>query len=145
MDKEIIENWFSHKNELEDYFKNTPQKKYDSYEKLVKLIVKYFLPNYDSEKITVIDDGEYQGTQIFIIPKDKYQPDANEYLYTSNYYGSCSSCDTLLSIIEYKDESPTEYPNEEQVKCYMILCLHLIQKLKPLTDDEFEIEKLEEK
>ena len=60
---------------------------------------------------------------------------------SNNYYGSCSGCDTLLGINEYEDG----LPNEEQVKDYMTLCLHLIQKLKPLTDTEFEIEKLEEK
>ena len=141
MNKEIINNWYLHKDELENYFRTTKQEKYDSYEKLVKLIVKYFLPDYNSEKITVIDDGDYQGTQIFIIPENAYQPYITEYLYTHTYYGSCSGCDTLLGISEYEVGLPTE----EQVKDYMTLCLHLIQKLKPLTDDEFEIEKLEEK
>ena len=141
MNKEIINNWYLHKDELENYFRTTRQEKYDSYEELVKLVVKYFLPDYNYKKITVIDDGDYQGTQIFIIPKNTYQPCVTEYLYTNNYYGSCSGCDTLLGISGYEDDLPTE----KQVKDYMTLCLHLIQKLKPLTDEEFEIEKLEEK
>ena len=141
MNKKIIDSWYLHKDELENYFKTTRQEEYDSYEKLVKLIVEYFLPNYNSKEITVIDDGDYQGTEIFLIHEDVYQPGVEDYLYTHNYYGSCSGCDTLLSISEYQDGLPTE----EQVKDYMTLCLHLIQKLKPLKYEEFEIEKLEEK
>ena len=129
--EEIINNWDLYKNELENYFKTTRQEKYDSYEDLVKLVVEYFLPDYNFEKITVIDDGDYSGTQIFIIPKDTYQPCIDEYLYTTNYYGSCSGCDTLLGISKYEEG----LPNEEQVKDYMMLCLHLLQRLKPLTDD----------
>ena len=141
MNEEIIKNWYLRKNDLEHYFRTTRQTEYDSYEKIVKLIVKYFLPDYDQEEIKVIDDGDYQGTQIFIIPKDTYQPCVDEYLYTHNYYGSCSGCDTLLGINSYEEGLPTE----EQVQEYMILCLHLVQRLKPLIDEEFEFNKLEGK
>lgn len=132
MDKEIIENWENKKEKIREYFKNTRQEEYDTYEKIVKLLVKEILPEYDYENITVIDDGEYQGTQIFIIPKDMYQPDIEDYLFTHNYYGSCSGCDTLLRISQYDDGLPTE----EQVNDYMQLCLNLIQKLKPLVTKE---------
>lgn len=132
MNKEIIENWENKKEKIREYFKNTRQKKYDTYEKIVKLLVKEILPEYDSKKITVIDDGDYQGTQIFMIPKNIYQPDIEDYLFTHNYYGSCSGCDTLLRISEYDDGLPTE----EQVDDYMQLCLNLIQKLKPLVTKE---------
>lgn len=132
MDKKIIENWENKKEKIREYFKNTRQEEYDTYEKIVKLLVKEILPEYDSENITVIDDGKYQGTQIFIIPKDIYQPDIEDYLFTHNYYGSCSGCDTLLSISEYDDGLPAE----EQVNDYIQLCLNLIQKLKPLVTGE---------
>lgn len=48
--------------------------------------------------IHVIDDGEYQGTFIYLIPFDCYQPSCDEYLMTYVYYGSCSGCDTLQAI-----------------------------------------------
>lgn len=41
-----------------------------------------------------------------------------------------SGCDTLMAISGYSDE----LPNEEQVKDYMTLALHLVQKLKRLKD-----------
>ncbi len=59
------------------------------------------LSSYDAlnlDKITVIDDGEYQGTFIFMIPFNTYQPCASEYLMTYIWYGSCSGCDTMQGI-----------------------------------------------
>lgn len=86
---------------------------------------------FDLSKMTVIDDGDYQGTQIFIIPKDTYQPSVSDYIMTNTYYGSCSACDTLQGICSYVDDLPTD----EQVKAYMTLALHLVQKLKWLDED----------
>lgn len=135
MEKEMIKLWEENKQSLERHISTTPQKEYDSYESLLKLIVKYILntneDEWSVEKISVIDDGDYQGTQIFLIPKNTYQPSACEYLVTYTYYGSCSGCDTLQSIHEYEDG----LPNEEQVKDYMTLCLHLIQRMKYLYED----------
>lgn len=82
---------------------------------------------FDLNSMTVIDDGDYQGTQIFIMPLDTYQPSVEKYVYTNTYYGSCSGCDTLQAIQSW-DES--EKPNEEQIKDYMELALHLLQKCK---------------
>lgn len=45
-----------------------------------------------------------------------------------NYYGSCSGCDTLLSISQYDWGLPTD----EKVEEYMTLCLHLVQRMKSL-------------
>lgn len=136
MIKDFIEKWEENKKELENYFRNTKQEEYDEYEKIVKKIIEIILNNNKrrvwSEEISVIDDGDYQGTQIFIVHKDTYQPSINDYVYTSNYYGSCSGCDTLLRISDY------EYglPSEEQVKDYMLLSLHLIQNFRRLEDSE---------
>jgi len=101
----------------------------ESYSDIVKQIFELVISGYDSKKITVIDDGDYQGTKIFIIPQDTYQPSIEDYLITDTYYGSCSGCDTLQGIIGYSDDPPTE----EQVKDYMMLSLHLIQKLRKLS------------
>lgn len=88
---------------------------------------------YDINRLHVIDDGNYQGTLLFIIPKDMYQPSADEYVITTVSYGSCSGCDTLLNISGYEEG----IPNEQQLKDYMTLCLHLLQRMKTIhTYDE---------
>ena len=80
----------------------------------------------------MIDDGDYQGTQIFVIHLDKYQPDESDYVVTNTYYGSCSGCDTLQAISEYDYD---EKPDENQIKDYMELALHLLQKCKWLGEE----------
>ena len=138
MIQEIIKRWDKNKYKLEEYFSTTKQEKYASYEAIVQKIFELVI-NSDEEsyerfninKMTVIDDGNYQGTQIFIIPKDTYQPNIDDYLITHTYYGSCSGCDVLEGIRNYSSGLPTE----QQVKEYMILALHLVQKMKRITDD----------
>ena len=145
MIKEFIEAWEKNKNKLEDYFRNTKQEEYDEYLKIVtklfEIVINPYLikttdyklnDGFDIKNITLIDNGDYQGTQIFIIPLDTYQPKVEEYVYTHTYYGSCSGCDTLLSISDYDEEKP----NEEQIKDYMTLALHLLQKCKFLESEE---------
>lgn len=141
MDKRIVELWDKNKDKLKKHFATTCQSEYDSYLELVKLIVTkilnsgdgYTYPSYDANNITLIDDGDWQGTQIFIIPQKTYQPSASEYLVTYSWYGSCSGCDTLQSINMYGDG----IPNTSQIDDYMTLCLHLIQKMKPLYESIF--------
>lgn len=129
---EIINQWDKNKDKLERYFKTTPQSEYATYLAIVEKIFEKVLidKEYKLDRITVIDDGDYQGTQIFIIPEDVYQPCVEDYLITDTYYGSCSGCDTLQSIASYDYEIPTE----EQVSQYMLLALHLIQKMKKLSE-----------
>ncbi len=81
--------------------------------------------------MTVIDNGDYQGTLIYIIPRDTYQPDVEDYLVTNNYYGSCSGCDTLQAITEYSSKPLSN----GQIEDLMTLALHLVQRLKPLDTD----------
>lgn len=90
--------------------------------------------NINANEISVINDGNYQGTLIFMMHKETYQPDPEEYYWTHNFYGSCSGCDALLNISEY-DEG---LPNEKQVRGYMNLCLHIIQRLKPLVTEAYD-------
>ena len=135
MIQEIIKQWDKNKTNLETYFKG---KHPDSYEEIVKKLFELCINDsdsdneYDVSEITVIDHGDYQGTQIFIIPRKTYQPSTSDYLWFDNSYGSCSGCDTLQRIRSYSDEPPTE----EQTKDYMILALHLVQRMKPLTGKE---------
>ena len=135
MIQEIIKKWDDNKINLEDYFRKTKQSEYETYLKLLLKVVELILnegseDGYNAEDITVIDNGDYQGTFIFIIPKDTYQPTISDYIVTHTYYGSCSGCDTLQSIHSYSNE----LPDEDQIKEYMTLCLHLIQKMKPLSE-----------
>lgn len=137
MIQEVIKQWDENKHKLEEYFRTTKQEEYSgSYKSILQKIIQLVVTEkdeynkYDATKITVVDDGHYQGTQIFLIPTDTYQPSVEDYLITHTYYGSCSGCDTLQSICSYEDGLPTE----EQVKEYMTLALHLVQKMKRITD-----------
>lgn len=134
----FIDAWNIHKDDLKEYFETTPMCNYDSYEKLVKLVFeKVVNPEqqgscyFDTEKIKVIDDGSYCGTQIFILHRDTFEPGVTDYIYTNTYYGSCSGCDTLLSILSFDYNT---LPNEKQVKDFMTLCLHLLEKCNYLID-----------
>lgn len=80
------------------------------------------------DKITEIDDGDYQGTLLYVIPFDTYQPGAGEYLMTSVSYGSCSGCDILQRIQMCMDDLLTE----PQLTDFMGLCKDLIcNTIKP--------------
>ncbi len=83
----------------------------------------------DPERIHVINDGEYQGTLVFVIGAKGYQP--SEYWAVRIYYGSCSGCDTLQGIGSYDDDPPTP----EQAREYWTLALHIVQGIKVLFGD----------
>lgn len=135
----FIEAWDKNKNKLREYLRTHSQTEYSNYFDLVKIlfdiIINPYLEEYESkfdtdkEKIQVIDDGDYQGTLIFILHRNTYQPDISEYIYTYVNYGSCSGCDTLLRIQSenfYRDDS-YEYSTDLQINDYMTLFLHLLQ------------------
>ena len=79
----------------------------------------------DPERIHQIDDGDYQGTLLFVIAARSYQPD--DYWFVKVGYGSCSGCDTLQAINYSLDDNP---PTDDQVSQYMTLALHIVQGLK---------------
>lgn len=125
-----VDKWNKNKDKLKKYFEETPQAKYLDYSDIFKLVLEIILNdsdyeynNYDTEHIHIIDDGHYQGMQIFIAHKKTYQPGCSDYIITHNYYGSCSGCDTLMSIYEFG----SGLPNKQQVGDYMKLSLGLIQ------------------
>ena len=136
MIKEIIKKWNANKEKLAHYFTTTPQKEYNEYSKIVEKLFELVINDedglsYEVSKITEIDNGDYQGTLIFIIPEETYQPSENQYLFTCVSYGSCSGCDTLQAINSYEDG----LPNKGQVKEYMTLALHLVQRTKKLYEE----------
>ena len=111
--------------------KNDDPLEYLEYKDLVKLTVMFILNDeneWDVNKITEIDDGDYQGTLLYLIPEDTYQPNSSEYLMTFVEYGSCSGCDTLQAIqcfLDIKDR-------DESINDLMNLCKDLIcNMIKP--------------
>lgn len=71
-----------------------------------------------------IDDGYYQGTLLFVIPEDEWQP--YDYWYVRVFYGSCSACDTLQSILYDSDD------RDQQINDLLTLALHIFQGLNKL-------------
>lgn len=74
----------------------------------------------DVERIHQIDDGDWQGTLVFVIAAVGYQP--NAYWVTKVGYGSCSGCDALEDAWGYS-ESDHDY------EATYILTLHMMQGL----------------
>ena len=75
MIKEFVERWNKYKENLEKYFRNTKQEKYETYYDIIKLLFEKVINQeetngykFNLNNITVVDDGDYQGTQLFIIP-----------------------------------------------------------------------------
>lgn len=142
MVKEFCLAWEKNKEKLEEYFRTTKQGEYSDYKELVKLLfdiainpsIKNSYERFDTENILVIDDGDYQGTQVFILHRNDYQPSVEDYVYTNTDYGSCSGCDTLQHIHQYE----CGLPDEEQIEDYMKLCLHLLQRCNFMIDIEEE-------
>lgn len=136
MIKNIVQRWELNKTTIENGFKQSHP---ESYADIVKLVVStvtsednYDEDNLDPDRIHAIDDGDYQGTLVYVIGAKGYQP--SDYWYVKVSYGSCSGCDTLQSIHNYSDALPTD----EQVKDYMTLALHIVQGIKKMGDDDNE-------
>lgn len=108
----------------------------EEYKEIVKAVVglvtstdEYGDDNPDPERIHEINDGDYQGTLLYVIAAKGYQP--SDYWFVKVSYGSCSGCDTLQAIHSYSDDPPTE----DQIKQYMTLALHVVQGLKKMDGD----------
>lgn len=94
---------------------------------------------WDSEEISEIDNGEYQGTLLYLIPRKTDSPLEYDYLMTYVGYGTCSGCDTLQGI---QDDIINEI-SEESLEDFMTLCRDIITRMiKPYNmgwreDEEF--------
>ena len=143
MINEFIKAWDKNNKDLLELFqKENPSSYQDIVEKLVTVVINPYLEetgNYpeklDIDLMTVIDDGDYQGTTIYIIPYDTYQPSVSDYVITNNYYGSCSGCDTFQSI-ELWDDEATQEEIENAAKDFHSLALNLLQQFKVLGKDD---------
>lgn len=133
MIKEFVDKFIDQKAAVKASITTHPE----DYKELVKRVVEIVSDKdeYDSmdpERIHTINDGDYQGTLVFVIGSRDYQP--SKYWYVKVFYGSCSGCDTLQNIRGYGDYE--EPPTEQQVEDYWILMLHIVQNLKLMGDSE---------
>jgi hypothetical protein len=129
MNKDFVDCFMENKSELRALFATGHPQNYGD---IVKAVVDILDPGViDPDRIHEIDDGDYQGTLVFVIGAHGYLP--VDYWYVKISYGCCSGCDTLESI---RSVCPyEENPTEEQIADYMTLALHIVQGLKKMGDD----------
>lgn len=126
MIKYCLDCWNKNQQSLREQLEKDASLNSCEYEYLVKLVTRYILGiPLLTENIIVVDNGDYQGTLLFLIPRDTYQPSEDEYLMTYVGYGSCSGCDTLQAIQECGENIPTP----EQLKDFMSLCKDLVTNM----------------
>lgn len=136
MIKYCLQKWDTNKEKLREFLRTQKGLNDCNYLDLVIAVVENVLNpsdndydyKWDYKHITEIDNGDYQGTLLFLIPLDTYQPCEHEYLITYVGYGSCSGCDALMSIQECwnGDGCLTEI----QIKDYMSLCKDILTNIK---------------
>lgn len=138
--KILYEKWEKNRETLKSAISRIKNVSELEYKDLVKLTfsaiyndgddtIPYPYTNLNLDRITMIDDGDYQGTLLFLIPFKTYPPSETEYLMTYVGYGSCSGCDTLLSIVDWWDDKA---PTERQVSDLLALCKDIVTNtIKP--------------
>lgn len=129
MDKAIVAAWDENKAKVQAVFEAAHPEDYKTVIRAVVQMLHDASDEYtkpDPERIHEINDGNYQGTLVYVIGATGYQPD--EYWYVKVGYGSCSGCDTLEAIRCYEDGVPTA----DHVKQYMLLALHVVQGMRQM-------------
>lgn len=126
MIKEFIARFDASRQKLREGFK---ARRPDDYRDLVRRVVEVLGPasgisGPDPDRIHQINDGDYQGTLVFVIGEKGYQP--SRYWAVLISYGSCSGCDTLEAFRGYGDDLVTDREAEE----YLTLALHVVQGLR---------------
>ena len=131
MIQEFVDVLVAAKPDLIKEFKTTRPNGYrDLFTRLVKLLSNegYGRGAYDDpdpKRITVINDGDYQGTLLFIVGAAGYQP--YKYWACKVSYGSCSGCDTFQANRDgYGDD---EISDREAEGNYTMM-LHMVQSIK---------------
>lgn len=128
MEQELVARFDAKREEVKDNLRKLIiNKNWCDYIDIVKIVIEAVHDGSgtpDPERIHEIDDGEYQGTLLFVIPSDTYQP--WNYWYVKVDYGSCSGCDTLMAILE-GDFGDTI---DEKADALFTLALHIVQGLK---------------
>lgn len=119
----------------------TPPSGYDD---LVRVVVSmlhepdgYGTP--DPERVTAIDHGDYQGTRVYVIAADGYQPRLHWYARVS--YGSCSGCDFFEGVrenVEYDDDGSRRSLSlsTEAIASLLTWCREFAAQMEPMIDGE---------
>ena len=132
MINEFTKAWETNEDELKNKIKETEINHYrDLLELVIEEVINPEMDGYkqlDVDNITEINDGDYQGTQIYLIPLNTYQPYISDYIVTHNFYGSCAGCDALLDALGWSDD-------DKDIDSLMKLSLHLLQRMKWLEGD----------
>lgn len=146
MINEFVKAWDKNNQELLKLFeKESPTSYQDIVEKLVTVVLNPYFTSNENEvyyplnqglnisRMTVINDGAFQGTILYIIPCYTYEPSMRDYYITNNEYGSCSGCDTFEWI---EDNFNIGFEESEDIigaaKEFHTLALHLLQSFKSL-------------
>jgi len=140
MIEKFTKRWFERKDSVQEKFE---AKLPNSYSDIVIAVVEmlndedeYETP--DPARIHEIDDGDYQGTLVYVIGAASHQP--STYWYVKVGYGSCSVCDTLQAILDgdwgLETEEEKKAWKDEAVSQLMTLALHIVQGLKLMGDEE---------
>ena len=132
MIKEFVDKWFAKQAWVNTQLKTRPIRDYEDLIKIVAECVLFKEVDYlDQLHIKRTAFSDYSGVEYFIITTNT-TADTDETYITHNWYGSCSGCDTLLGITKYEE---TGF-DEQQIKELNILCLHLLQRMKPIYTEE---------
>lgn len=121
--------WFANLHDMRAKFEEQHPLDYESLVRAVVQMLHDSSDDYakpDPERIHSIDDGDYQGTLVFVIGSTGYQP--STYWYCRISYGSCSGCDSLQGICNFSYDKP----DKQQVDQYMTLALHVVQQLREM-------------
>lgn len=137
--KYCVDKWYENNHKLLQALQNDKELKYCEYEYLLRLVIEHILnqgvsENYlfNQEAITVVDNGDYGGTQMFLFPRIGYEPCAGDYLLTFIEYGSCPYCDALEHV---HSKWGGESPSEEQLQDFMLICKDLVcNMVKPYNE-----------
>jgi hypothetical protein len=134
MIKDFVDRFMQNKDVLRAKFEaDFPHEYKDIVKAVVEIITakEYTTHDIDPERIHEIDDGDYQGTLVYVVAEKGYQP--SNYYYVRVDYGSCSGCDTLQSI-----ESTHEFSadKKQSIDDLITLALHIVQGLKKMGDEE---------
>lgn len=134
MIKYALRKWDAGKDTLCRIIRQTEEREryHWSYTDIVKMVCRCIFnvnmidgdPTIDVDNITMIDNGDYQGTLLFMLPFDTCQPSESEYLMTFVGYGSCSGCDTLQSI-----QSDDKYGHRDETDSYLTLCRDIVNNV----------------
>lgn len=135
MIKDFVNAWDKYKSNLEKkYNKKLPSCYSEIVIDVIETVINPYLNEIDkcelnADRITTIDDGDYQGELLYILPDYTYQPKITDYYITNVYYGSCSQCDTFEGICASKNK-------KSKVDGFMTLALHILQSFRKIVEEE---------